>query len=297
MRWVCVGVVVVAACHATSPSHPDGDVDAPSDADAGWTQLVARSWTVNPNSESYRCTRIQVTSDMWVTGFRALAPVGTHHAVLTISSTSSPLGDYDCTPSNLDQQLLYASGVATDDLLFPQGVAIHLTAGMYINLNLHLYNATDAPITETSGVLVRTIDASKVVNEADMTFAGTFNISIPNDNLPHTAYGGCTIPSDWHVFALWPHMHQTAIHQQMVVTHAMQPTTMLDVPYAFSEQKNYPMQDTLLHTGDILTTTCTYQNDTSINPMTYGDSTDAEMCFTGIYKYPAGGGLYACTSS
>src|SRR5262249_35560595 len=155
--------------------------------------------------ESYRCTRVQVPTDMWVSGFRAKAPVGTHHAVLTISTTATPLGDYDCAPGNINEQLLYASGVATDDLLFPQGVAIHLTAGQYVNLTLHLYNATDNPITATSGVLVRTMEASAVVNQADMTFAGTFNINIPNDNMPHTAQGGCSIPSDWHVFALWPH--------------------------------------------------------------------------------------------
>ena len=33
----------------------------------------------------------------------------------------------------------------------------------------------------------------------------------------------------------------------VVVSHAAQPTTMLDVPYQFVDQKNYPMQDTLLH--------------------------------------------------
>lgn len=305
MQRVCVGVVLGAlgACGSPNPTNPDAIGSDTVDADPGWTTLVARSWTLNPSSEAYRCTRIQVPSDMWVTGFRAEAPIGTHHAVLTLSSTPGPLGDFDCTPANLtaDQQLLYASGVGTDDLTFPTGVAIHLVAGTYLNLNLHLFNATDAPLTQTSGVSVRTIDASQVVHEADMTFAGTFNISVPPDHQMHIAQGGCTMPSDWHVVALWPHMHQAAIRQQVQVTPSMAATTttMLDVqPYQFADQKNYPMQDTMIHMGDTLQVTCTYVNNrTDGLTLTYGDNVDAEMCFAGVYKYPPGGMLYGCTSS
>jgi hypothetical protein len=28
--------------------------------------------------------------------------------------------------------------------------------------------------------------------------------------------------------------------------------------------------------------------------MTFGDGSDKEMCFTGMYKYPAGGNLFGC---
>jgi hypothetical protein len=287
-----------AGCHADSPSQPDAETgDGPVvDADPGWTELIGRSWTLGPGREGYRCTRIQVPADMWISGFRTLAPVGTYRDVLTISTTSSPLGDYDCAPGNIDQQLLYASGVATDDLRFPDGVAIHLTAGMYLNLNLYLVNPTADQLSDTSAVLVRTVDATQVAHEADMMFAGTFNINVPSDGQPHIAQGGCTAPADWHVLALWPRMHQTAVHQSLVVTHASTPTTVLDAPYDFDVQKNYPMQDTMVHAGDAVSVTCTYVNTTGI-VMTYGDLATAETCFTGIYKYPAGGQLYDCTSS
>ena len=90
-------------------------------------------------------------------------------------------------------------------------------------------------------------------------------------------------------------MHQTATHQTMIVTHST-PLTMLDVPYQFSEQKNYPMADTLIHAGDVVGVTCTYVNNGPM-PLTFGDSSDSEMCFTGIYKYPAGGSLFGCVSN
>ena len=195
---------------------------------------------------------------------------------------------------------MYAWGIGTDDLMLPPGVAIHLTAGMYLNLNLHLFNATDNPMTQTSGVEVLTVDPSAVANTADMTFAGTFNIDIPNDGVQHDAVGGCATPADWHVFTLWPHMHQTGVHQKLVMTHAGVSTTLLDTAYSFGEQRNDPITDTLIHQGDQVQVTCSYINTTAINPLTFGDSANAEMCFTGIYKYPAdpnGNSLYDCTSS
>ncbi|HEY6038505.1 MAG TPA: hypothetical protein VIV58_29685, partial [Kofleriaceae bacterium] len=184
----------------------------------------------------------------------------------------------------------------TDDNAFPDGVAIHLAAGTYVNLNLHLYNTTDKTITATSGVLVKTVDAASVVHEADMQFSGTYNISVPSDNQVYSVTGHCSVASDFHIFTLWPHMHQIATRQTFTVTPSSgSPATMLDVPYSFSEQKNYPMVDTVVHAGDKLTTTCYYQNNTGAT-VTFGEGSQDEMCFTGIYRYPAGGNLFACVT-
>jgi hypothetical protein len=189
--------------------------------------------------------------------------------------------------------MLYAAGVGTDDLVFPPGVAMHISAGTYINLNLHLFNATDATLADTSGVLVKIMQQADVVNEADMMFSGTPLINIPSDNTPHDVRGGCTAPTDWHVFTLWPHMHQTAVHQKWTFTHGGVTTPLLDDAFLFEEQKNYPIADTLIAQGDQIQTTCTFVNNTG-HTMTFGDGSDKEMCFTGMYKYPAGGSLFQC---
>jgi hypothetical protein len=291
--------LALAACKAGSPNGP---VDAPP-VDAvdgptadGWTPLVSRSWTLPAGAtNTYKCTRIQVPGDMWIAGFRASSPPGTHHEVLTISTSSTATGDYDCTAGSLDTEMLYAAGVGTDDLLFPAGIAMHLAAGTYINLNLHLFNATDNPISASSGILVKAVQPTDVQHQADMMFSGTFTIDIPSDGQPHPASGGCTAPSDWHIFTLWPHMHQTAVHQTWTYTHSATPTTLLDDDFRFTEQRNYPIADTLIHKGDLINTVCTYVNNTG-SVMTWGDGSDKEMCFTGMYKYPAGGGLFQCTT-
>jgi hypothetical protein len=290
----CAGT---AACKAGSPVEP---VDAPA-ADGttadGWTPLISRSWTLPPGAtNTYRCTRIQVASDLWVSGFRAASPLGTHHEVLTISTTGTATGDYDCGAGSLDTEMLYAAGVGTGDLMFPPGIAIHIPAGTYINLNLHLFNATDNPLADRSGVLIKAVSPTDVQHQADMMFSGTFTIDIPSDGQPHTASGGCSATSDWHIFTLWPHMHQTATHQKWSYTPAGgTAVTLLDDDFRFTEQRNYPLADTVIHKGDRIDTVCTYVNTTG-TAMTWGDGSDREMCFTGMYKYPAGGDLFQCTS-
>jgi hypothetical protein len=187
--------------------------------------------------------------------------------------------------------MLYAAGVGTDDLLFPDGVGMHLKAGQLININLHLFDLTDQPLSGRSGVAVKLIDQAQVVNEADMEFAGTFTINVPSDNMPHDAIGGCTVPNDWHVFTLWPHMHQTAVHQTLT----LDGQTLLDTDYQFVEQRNYPLAPTVFTAGQQVQVTCTYVNTTGTTK-TFGESSTDEMCFTGMYKWPADGNTFGCTT-
>ena len=263
------------------------DASIPSD----FTELIGRDWTI-PTGETYRCIRIRVDHDMWVNGFHALAPLGTHHTVLTISNSSSPLGEYDCNASNLDFQMLFASGVGTDDLLFPDGVAMHLTEGQFINLNLHLYNTQPSgDLAGHTAIYVKEIDAAQVTDEAEMVFAGTADFSIPpnttDPNNPYIAGGGCTFNNDATLLAYWPHMHQHAIHQKVTITQGGTANVIHDDDYSFTEQKNYQFDSLLqVHSGDSIRTDCSYLNDSPTDYVNFGDSSNDEMCFTGLYRYP-----------
>ncbi|MBS1118012.1 MAG: hypothetical protein H6Q90_240 [Deltaproteobacteria bacterium] len=295
----CVFVFAIGCGSNGSNSGDDVAVDASVGVDgpaAGFSDLIGRDWDVPAGSaDTYKCTRIKVTEDMYISGFHAIAPVGTHHTVVTIGSQATPLGDFDCSVGTIDFQMLFASGVGTDDLMFPDGVAMKIKAGQFINLNLHLFNATDAAITGHSGIQVKRVAQADVVHEADMTFAGTMNIDIPSDGQPHDSTGGCKVPAGgWHVFNLWPHMHQHATHQKFEVTLAGgTKMALIDDAYSFAEQTNYPMVDTFFPAGTDMLTTCTYVNTTGVT-LRFGDSSNQEMCFTGMYKYPAGGNPFQC---
>lgn len=305
----CVILLVLGACGGGGSGDDTPGVDAPATVDApigtpdadqtGWSMLIHRTWTLPAGTELYKCTRIRVEQDTYVQGFRSQAPTGSHHAVLTIANTSSgPLGDYDCSVGTLDLKMLYASGVGTDDLVFPDDVGVFLPAGTYLNLNLHLFNASDAPISGDSGVLVKMLAAAPPTL-ADMTFAGDQQLAIPSNGLPHDEVGGCTLNRSYTVAALWPHMHQFATHQKVELTHGGTTTTLLDDDFAFANQRNYPQSPPIqLTAGDQLAVTCTYVNNSG-SEVNFGDSSTAEMCFVGMYRYPAppGSFLFECVSN
>jgi hypothetical protein len=47
--------------------------------------------------------------------------------------------------------------------------------------------------------------------------------------------------------------------------------------------------------GDRVRVECTHQNTTG-STVRFGDSSLQEMCFAGLYRYPAAGGYFICTN-
>ena len=260
-----------------------------------YTPLLSRSWTVGQGVfDAYACTSMVTTADLYVHTFHADRALGSHHVILSITDqTDIPVGDYDCSGGNYDPKVLYAAGVGSTDLVLPDGVAMKIPAGSHLNLSLHLFNATDGPLTGSAGVSIETMDPADVVMQAEQIFSGTRTISIPADDMPHTAQGGCTATRDYNVFAIWPLMYADGTHQTFTVLRAgaTTPEILLDEDYMFSEQTNDGLGiPTVINTGDQLLTTCTYVNATDAT-IGYGESDTApdEVCYTGLYRYPADG--------
>jgi hypothetical protein len=274
---------------------PDANPNIPPDADnSDFIEIIGRDWSI-PGGETYRCTRVLVEEDILISTFRPIAPDGTHHTVLTVSD-SGPVGDYNCSAGSLDSEMLFASGVGTDDLVFPEGVAIRVEAGRYLNLNLHLFNTQPSGnLDGHSGILAKTVDSVEPDKEAEMVFAGTFLINIPA-NSDGEASGGCTFDDPATIFTYWPHMHQYANHQRVVLNVGGEEMVLHDAAYSFEEQTNYPITPIQVADGDSIDVTCSYTNNTS-SSVQFGDSSTTEMCFTGLYRYPKQAiDLFECSS-
>jgi hypothetical protein len=277
------------------PPAPDANPNDPPDADnSDFIEIIGRDWSIPPG-ETYRCVRVLVEEDILINTFRPIAPDGTHHTVLTVSD-QGPAGEYNCSAGSLDSEMLYASGVGTDDLIFPTDVAIRVEAGRYLNLNLHLFNTQPSGnLDGHSGILVKTVSSVTPDKEAEMVFAGTFAINI-GANSSGTASGGCTFDDPATIFTYWPHMHQFATHQEVTLTVGGTAMTLHDEAYSFEEQRNYPITPIAVADGDRINVVCSYTNDTDQN-VTFGDSSDTEMCFTGLYRYPKQAvDLFECSS-
>lgn len=297
-------LLIVVACGGGGGGDDD-QFDAggnPGDPDAGnggdYENLITRSWSIPAGTEFYQCTAITMTEDVYVNSFRALSPVGTHHTVLSVaSSPSRPDGDYDCDAGNLETTMKFASGVGVGELSFPEGVAMKISAGSQVHLNLHLFNVADTEVTGTSGTEIIRVPASEVVEEAEVVFGGKYSINLaPDANNTQDVVGGCRFQQAGTLTAYWPHMHQLGRHMKIIHEANAGPVTIHDSSYDFNEQINYQLDQPIeVAAGERFEITCTYLNDTGGN-VTFGDSSNNEMCFVGFYRYPAtGADIFACT--
>lgn len=101
-----------------------------------------------------------------------------------------------------------------------------------------------------------------------------------------TTGGGCTFTRDATLFAYWPHMHQYATHQKLTAKIAGATQILHDAPFDFEDQLHIPFAPALqVSAGDSIRVDCTFAN-TSATRLRWGDSSDQEMCFTGLYRYP-----------
>lgn len=306
LRFVLVGLITVTVAACGNSSSGDGDDDSPIDAAAsadtaipdGWTSLMEGDWSLTAGAEDYYCIVTTVPRDMYVRAFRPLIPLGTHHTVVTRYEGNLADGTHRCSVGTNGQSMVYGSGVGSPDFVFPDRVGLHLTAGTRLLANLHLYNASDAPLSGRSGVLIQEATDAEIDHDAEIVLAGpTFTLSVPPGM--STQQGNCQVSNITDepitVFAMSQHMHKLGKHMRSVVTRGSETITLQDIPYNFENQTFQSKEPSVqLLPGDTLTTYCTYDNTTG-RTVTFGDSSDDEMCFTDLFYYPAQGAEFICS--
>ena len=252
----------------------------PDDATAsGWQPLVTKSWTLPPGGE--RTSDIQLLDleqDIVVGGIRPIAPLGTHHTLLARGASNT--------------NIIYASGVGTNELVFPPGTGLRLKAGTLLGLQLHIFNNSDVDLAGLSGVEVLPVDPDTVTNEVDLFLPGPRDLVLP----PHettTVVGTCTVMTPQTIFALFPHMHQYGTHFKTTVSARGALHVLHDASYEFEHQAFVAFEPLALAAGDTITTECTWNN-TTAQAVTYGESSTTEMCYSILYRYP-GDGVEFCS--
>lgn len=287
-----LAILILAPGCGDDGSGDGGDPDA-GGSDAGprgeWKTLISSEWTVpDGGGDEYQCVRLTVNQDMYITGFRSMAPLGTHHSVLTVGAAGQPDGIFPCDASTNHDAMIYGSGIGTNDVALPEGVAMPIRAGQQLLLNLHLYNLADAPLSGTSGVEIQTIPASEVVHEAEVILMGKlFTLLVPPGE--STQVGTCVMNGDVTLFTVSPHMHQLGTHMMIIAERdGQEDVTLHDAPYSFEDQRIYPIEPIEMKQGDRVKVHCSYNNPFK-TAIPYGDSSDREMCFGTTYRYPARG--------
>jgi hypothetical protein len=289
MRRAAIPFALLLAC--SSPDDPAGG-SPDGGSDGAYVPLLTAPWTMAEGTEGYWCARVTVPEDMWITAFRPIAPLGTHHTALSIDTKNEPDGVFPCEASTIGLKILFGSGVGTAPFELPGGVAYKLSKGERLLLNLHLYNIGEGELVGTSGVEVMLAAPHEVVHEAETLYAGTFDVTIPPGEV--TLSGACTLNADSTIFGVFPHMHQLGVHMKGIAAPAGGAEIVLhDQAYDFESQLNHHVPLVELREGDQVRVECTYHNDTG-QTVGFGDSSDKEMCFLGLYRYPIGGGIPFC---
>jgi len=99
--------------------------------------------------------------------------------------------------------------------------------------------------------------------------------------------GACQLPSDAHLWSVWPHMHLAGREIAVSVLSASgESSTLVDVnPWTFHQQHTYRIAVDA-KAGDTLQTHCRWHNDTG-SYIFGGLRTEDEMCNTGLIVWPA----------
>jgi hypothetical protein len=304
-RWLAASLLALplAACGSEEPpGSTGGSVTQDGGAGAGgsgggaeaeWQPLITGDWALPGGTEGYVCARKTVDEDIIVSAFEAINPLGTHHTLLTVGEPDGEDGVTPCNAGANRPRSLFGSGVGTDPFSMPEGVGMRIPAGSQLLLNLHLFNTGTAELTGESGTRVRVLSESELEHEAEGILAGTTALDIPaGQTTEHTGY--CTMAHDVTIFAVAPHMHQLGIYERVVAESAAHGEVVLhDEPYSFDEQSYKLIEPVQLLQGERVRVECTHHNTTDAR-VTFGDSSLEEMCFAGLYRYPAGDGFFIC---
>ena len=284
-------IALTAALSACGSSEPKSHT---TETQVMFETLISGDWTMPPGTEGYVCARKTIDQDMYVDGFGAINPPGTHHTLLTMGAPGAPDGVTPCSVRDNGPLELFGSGVGTDRLMLPSGVGLKIKAGTQLLLNLHLYNTGAESLSGLSGERVHVVPESDVTTIAEAILAGPIFFTIPAGQTTVTT-GYCTLPSDTTLIAAAPHMHKLGVYEKVTAQSSIQGDVVInDAPYDFNEQSFHLIDPVKMAAGDKIKVDCTHHNTTSAD-VTFGESSDTEMCFSGVYRYPATGNFFICS--
>ena len=224
-----------------------------------------------------------------------------HHWILY--GTNTALTDGSITPNCSPGSATFVTGWAPggQNAVMDPDVGLVLDY-QYFQLQMHYNNQQYADGADASGVAFCTTDTPRE-HPAGIVTLGTPLISIPAGAKGYSTTGSCSAlsadgKSTITVIGTSPHMH--LLGSGFKTTHKRGLTDMGDLvnlpagSWNFNDQRHYPMNPRReVNPGDVLTTTCTYDNPTSA-AVTFGEGTHNEMCFDFITVYPYDAATKTC---
>ncbi|MGC4079541.1 MAG: hypothetical protein QM702_21370 [Rubrivivax sp.] len=303
------------AANGSTPGGEDGGQvsDAPIGLDGtaappGSFNVVFGPQEVPGGQEHAKCVvkRLGNTSAMHVGSIHNVLSAGSHHLVLyRVNDTEEQTTPFDCQPftdtlNPTKGSTLMISQKADDALVLPDGVAYTLAPNQMVRIEVHYINPGSTPKTITASSTFIPVEDSKFKYEADFLFVGTPDIDLPAKSKKDVGPVFLALPSEYkdvNFFAITGHEHQYGTNVVVsTATDKSDPgTSVYDVPnWLWSEpatvQSSPPFK---VPAGGGFKLSCSYNN-YSDQPVGFGESANAEMCFFWAYYYPSIGSAKVC---
>lgn len=262
--------------------------------------------TLGPGEEETNCIVVHLgnAEGGYVRRFRADLGAGSHHMIVYESddTTESPTPTPCVALAGILQgeHPVFIAQQPHAELLMPEDdnnvpVGFPLAANQMVKIEFHTINTTNAQLTVSGSAYLDTIPLSSTVTVSDLAFWGTEKFTIP----PLASYSTevlyqAGIPGT-KSFALTTHQHHLGV--QMQVWYGTGATDTSNRVANGIDWSNPPID---LYSPPLdfpsdgsmgLAYQCTWNN-TTTQPVSFGESFYDEMCFLWHYYYPAQGFQY-----
>jgi hypothetical protein len=278
-------VVAMSACGGDSTTGPPGGGGTTEQ----WVTALTRSWSLPSNSEAYKCHSELATTDKYYTGFRLASPSAAQTELyLLVRPSVTQVGDFDCTSSDiLGGEAIYAAGAGTTPVTFSGGKGVHVAAGQYLQMIVHINNTSASPVTAPTTIEGRVAAAKDVTTPIDMFFVGRLQFPLPADSDTNVVNGSCGTLADMHVLAEIPLLRSLGTHQAFETKDASASIfTVFDSSFDYQHIVYTLLATDFLVTGPSqVNASCTYVNHTGV-VVNFGESAQDESCLLGLYRYP-----------
>ncbi len=281
-----IGCSALVGCGGASNSNNSNPPPAPG---TGY-RMTTPDMTLTAGQEQYLCytVTLQEAADVAVTQFESTAGTVVHHFEIFQTLAPEQAGLFDCSSTLIKQSWLplFGGGAQAGGLTLPAGAGFPIPKDAQLLLQVHLLNATTAPVTTSVTVDMKYAADPTAITPAGIYALGSMNINLPAGTTTTIASPNCTLSKQYNVFAVQPHMHQ--LGTKIVFNHGATEASMAEQyqrdPWVFGVQPIDQVTMTL-NSGDFVGATCTYDNTTS-DTVVYGESTMNEMCFFVLFYTP-----------
>jgi copper type II ascorbate-dependent monooxygenase-like protein len=282
LALVCM--IAVAGCSGGSaPTNMD-----PAPPTHG-LQVKTPDYTLAAGEEKYLCYGMQLAeaNDIAITSFASFTSDQVHHMEVFQALAPEAPGLNECDGTfKLTWLPLFGGGKNAGGLQLPSGAGFKLPKDASLIVQIHLLNATQAPVTQHLVVNMDYAADPTAVTPAGIFAFGSMTIDLPAHSMGMQITSSCKLPLNMNVFAAQPHMHYlgTKLEFDLGASADSMSSVYGRDPWQFGGQ---PIDNWVqnLQAGQFGKVTCTYDNTTD-HDVQYGESTNNEMCYLVLFYTP-----------